>query len=166
MKEMTSRERFLRMYQHKEADRIPVLDSPWNSTIERWQKEGMPKDADWRDYFGLDKVGSIGVDNSPRYERRVLEETDEYIIHTTEWGATHKNWKHKGSVPEFLDFRIKDYEKWLDAKSRMTFDESRIPWDYLKENYPKWVKEDLWISANLWFGFDVSHSWAVGTERF
>ena len=163
---MTSRERFLRMYQHKEADRIPILDSPWNSTIERWQREGMPKNVDWCDYFGLDKVGFIGVDNSPRYERIVLEETDDYIIRTTEWGATLKNWKHKGSVPEFLDFRIKDYEKWLDAKSRMTFDESRIPWDYLKENYPKWVREDRWITANLWFGFDVSHSWAVGTERF
>jgi len=36
---MTSRERFARMYAHQEADRVPVIDSPWGATIERWQSE-------------------------------------------------------------------------------------------------------------------------------
>ena len=67
MTEMTSRERFARMYAHREADRVPVIDSPWEATIERWQSEGMPKDVDYSDFFGLDRMGAIGVDNSPRY---------------------------------------------------------------------------------------------------
>lgn len=53
--EMTSRERFLRIYQHREADRIPIVDSPWNTTIQRWILEGIPKEPDFRDYFGLAK---------------------------------------------------------------------------------------------------------------
>ena len=163
--EMTSRERFRRMYEHREADRIPILDSPWKETIDRWVGEGMPT-RDYVDYFALDKVAHIWVDNSPRYEEKTIEQTDEYVIYTTSWGATLKSWKKHGSTPEFLDFTIKDAEKWLDAKSRMTFDESRIPWAHLKENYARWVKEGYWISAGLWFGFDVTHSWAVGTERF
>jgi len=47
----------------------------------------------------------------------------------------------------------------------MTATPERIPWDYLKANYKKWRKKDAWIVANLWFGFDVTHSWTVGTER-
>ena len=39
---MTTRERFARMYAHQEADRVPMMDGPWETTITRWQKEGMP----------------------------------------------------------------------------------------------------------------------------
>jgi uroporphyrinogen decarboxylase len=113
---MTSYERFKRMYEHREADRIPVIDIPWRTTIERWHKEGMPEGISYVDFFGLDKVASIGVDNSPRYDVEVLEETEEYIITTTPWGATLKEWKHADSTPEFLDFKIKDMERWLEAK--------------------------------------------------
>ena len=31
----------------------------------------------------------------------------------------------------------------------MTLDDDRIPWQYLKENYPKWVVEGRWITANF-----------------
>ncbi|NIM71365.1 MAG: hypothetical protein GTO48_13190, partial [Xanthomonadales bacterium] len=47
MDEMTSHERFRRMYEHREADRVPITDSPWPATVERWRREGMPKEADW-----------------------------------------------------------------------------------------------------------------------
>ena len=72
---MTAYERFQRMFSHREADCIPIIDSPWAGTIRRWQNEGMPRDADWADYFGIDKVAGIGVDITPRYEGKVLEET-------------------------------------------------------------------------------------------
>ncbi len=162
---MTSHERFARMFAHREADRIPVIDEPWAATIERWQQEGMPVGADFRDFFGLDKTAHIGVDLSPRYPVRVIEETDEYRIHTSAYGVTMKDWKHAGGVPEFLDFTIKDPESWAQAKARMTPSEDRIPWDYLKANYRRWREEGRWIMGGLWFGFDITHSWTVGTER-
>jgi uroporphyrinogen decarboxylase len=165
-KPMTSRERFRRMFEHREADRVPVLDGPWAATLERWRREGLPEGADWRDYFGLDKTAHIGVDNSPRFEEKVIEETDEYRIATTKFGATVKNWKHVASTPLDLDFRVKDRKAWQEAKRRLTPTPDRIPWDHLKKNYPTWRKEGRWIEAGLWFGFDVSHSRMVGTERF
>ncbi len=165
MDHMTSRERFARMYAHQEADRVPIIDSPWGATIERWQSEGMPADVSFVDYFGLDKIAHISVDNSPRYPTRVIEETDAYIINTTSWGATLKNWKHIASTPEFLDFTIKDPDSWRKAKARMVPSHDRIPWERLKHDYPTWRKEGHWIEAGLWFGFDVTHSWTVGTER-
>ena len=163
---MTTNERVKRMYEHREADRIPVMDSPWGSTVERWEREGLPKGVDYRDYFGLDKTAQIDCDNSPRFDWVVHEENDDYVIMTTNWGATIKNFKHHGGVPQFLDFKVKDFESWLEAKKRMEFDESRIPWDMLKREYPKWKAEGRWITAGLWFGFDVTHSWFIGTERF
>lgn len=165
MSNLTSKERFTRMYEHREADRVPVIDSPWGATIERWHKEGMPADESFVDYFGLDGVARIGVDNSPRFTPRVVEETEEFQIHTTSWGATLKNWKHAASTPEFKDFTIVDRNTWKAAKARMTPSRDRIDWAHLEKNYPKWVKDGCWIQAGLWFGFDVTHSWIVGTER-
>ena len=165
MAELTSRERFARMYAHRDADRVPVIDGPWGATLERWAREGMPEGASYVDFFGLDKVAHIGVDNSPRYPYEVVEETEDYIIAKTAWGATMKNWKHAASTPDFLDFTIKDRATWADAKARMTPDPDRVGWADLAREYPVWKKEGYWINAGLWFGFDVAHSWAIGTER-
>lgn len=162
--EMTTKERFTRMFEHREADRVPIIDDPWEGTIARWQREGMPAGMDWRDYFGVDKAENITVDISPRYEQKILEETDRYYIATSEWGVTMRHFKQMDSTPEFLDFKIEDSEIWKDAKARMTVDPSRINWEYLKTNYPIWRREGRWVKGQFWFGFDVTHSWMVGTE--
>jgi uroporphyrinogen decarboxylase len=114
MTEMTSHERFRRMFEHKEADRIPIIDGPWGATIERWIREGMPANVNYVDYFGLDRVMGFGLDNSPQFEAKVLEETDDYTVVITSWGATLKNWKHIASTPEFIDLssRIAIVGKW------------------------------------------------------
>ena len=161
---MTSRERYIRMYEHREADRVPITDSPWAGTIVRWRREGMPEGVDWRDYFGVDKIEGIGVDITPRYETRLIEETDRYKIYTSPWGVTMKQFKELDSTPEFLDFKVSDSDAWQDAKRRMTATPDRVNWDYLKQNYPRWQAEGSFISGNFWFGFDVTHSWMVGTE--
>jgi uroporphyrinogen decarboxylase len=165
MKEMTTHERMSRMYAHKEADRVPITDGPWGTAIERWRREGMPKNVSFVDFFGLDLVPSIGVDNSPLYPAKVLEETPEYVKKTTGWGVTIREWAHAGGVPEFLDFTIVDRESWAKAKARMTPSRDRVDWERLKREYPGWRKRGAWISTYWWFGFDVTHSWAVGTER-
>ena len=165
MAEMTTHERMSRMYAHREADRVPVTDSPWGATIQRWRREGLPEGVTCREYFGLDHFAGIAADNSPRFPERVLEETDEYVLTTTKWGVTMKNWTHAGGVPQFLDFTIVDPASWAKAKARMCPTRDRINWDRLKRDYPRWRAEGAWISAGFWFGFDVAHAWAVGTER-
>ena len=77
---MLSRERFARIYAHQEADRVPIIDDPWAGTLRRWRREGMPGDMAWADFFGIDKLGWIGVDISPRYEEKVLKEGGGYIF--------------------------------------------------------------------------------------
>ena len=78
MAEMTTHERMARMLEHREADRVPVTDSPWGATVERWRREGMQEGVDISDFFGMDKFAQIGANNSPRYPVETVEETDEY----------------------------------------------------------------------------------------
>ncbi|MBL8029133.1 MAG: hypothetical protein JNL74_22115 [Fibrobacteres bacterium] len=162
---MNTHERMTRVYNHKEADRIPIWDSPWETTIARWNNEGLVKGRDYRDVLDLDKVYTFKADNSPGYPEKTLEETNEYKLYTTNWGATLKSWKHATSTPEFVDFTMKDRESWQKAKERMVPDANRIPWDTLKTVYPKWRKDNGWVVFQGWFGFDVTHSWMVGTEK-
>ena len=162
---MNSRERIARMFNHQEADRIAIFDDPWAATIKRWESEGMPAGSDYIDYLGLDAIRNFKTDNSPQYEKKVIEETAEHIIYTSEWGVTMKQWKNAASTPEFLDFTIVNPETWQAAKKRMAASPERIDWAKTKSDFAKWGKEGAWIQAILWFGFDVSHSWIVGTER-
>ena len=161
---MTTQERFTRMFEHREADRIPIIDEPWRGTLLRWKQEGMPADVDWRDYFGVDKLERINVDVSPQYDRKIIEENDRFVISTTPWGVTMKNFKVPDSTPQFLEYTIDNPQAWEKAKARMKPDRERVNWDYLKANFPQWKADGRWVQGMFWFGFDVTHSWMAGFE--
>ena len=170
MTEMTTHERVRRMYERREADRIPVTgfpitDPPWGDTVARWHREGMPREVSYIDFFDLDRVGVISADTSPRYPKRVVEESEEWVISTIEWGATIRQWKYRGGTPEFLDFRVKDPESWVEAKGRMRAERSRMDWRSLDRDYRAWREQGAWVVGAMLFGFDVLHAWMVGTER-
>ena len=166
MIKLTERERMLRTFKRQEIDRIPLYDSAWAGTKKRWYREGMPAGVAWEDFFGFDHAIRVCPDNSPRFERRVLEKTDRYRIETTKWGGTQKVFNELDSTPEVLNFYYDTPEKWEEAKKAMlTYHEDRIPWAYLKENYPKWKAEGRFLQLVVWFGFDVAHSRMTGTEN-
>jgi len=154
-----------RMYEHRDADRVPIMDDPWGATIERWHREGLPQNVDFIDYFGLDRTIDIWVDNGPRYPMKVVEETETYRTATSSWGVTSRNWKHAASSPEFLDFTVIDRDSWQKAKARMTPDMDRVNWEHLKANYASWREKGYWIRSRGLFGYDMTHSFFVGTTR-
>lgn len=163
---MTTRERMLRTYRHQEIDRILMVDSAWEGTVNRWRREGLPANVSWEDYFGFDGIVRFQPNNSPKYPSRVIEETDRYRIVTTEWGATQKQFKELDSTPETLDHYYCTPERWEEAKEKMLdCSGDRIPWDYLKNEAPKWEADGRFRQLIIWFGFDVTHSHMVGTEN-
>ena len=87
---MGPRERVLAVLSHKEADRIPIHDSPWETTIKRWKKEGMPEDADPVTYFNYE-FRFCGANLCYYRENKTIEETDEYVIQFGMDGQTLKN---------------------------------------------------------------------------
>jgi len=162
---LTTHERYTRMYEHRDADRVPIIENCWASTVARWHREGMPKDVPFYEFFGLDTICCIGIDNSPRYDWTLVEETDEYAIVKSNWGVTARNWKHAASTPEYIDYQIKDRETWAAAKARIAPTRDRINWDWLRESYPEWRRRGHWVCTELWFGFDATHARILGTER-
>lgn len=162
---MNTRERIQRMYEHREADRVPISDTPWPTTLARWHREGLPDNVHYTEFFGLDRVHLVPVDVSPRYEERIVEETDEYVVRTTAWGATERNWKHAESTPEHVSFTVTDPDRWAEAKSRMTPSLDRIPWKWLETEYPRFYERGDWMQARFRFGFEAVHALTVGTER-
>ena len=167
MKPMTTHERIRRVYEHLEPDRVPITDWLWESTWDRWKREGLPEDMEWERFFDIDRIVALDldvIDTTPRYPYRIIEETDTYRIDVDWFGVTKKNFKPVSSTPQYLDFTIKDPGTWREAKQRMAPSRDRIRWDTLKRNYKSWRKEGAWIIASPWFGFDVSHSRMCGTE--
>ncbi|MBE5817573.1 MAG: hypothetical protein E7312_00785 [Clostridiales bacterium] len=163
---LTERERILRTYKRQEVDRIPMIDYAWEGTIKRWIREGLSPNTSWEEHFGFDRSIRIGFDNSPRFEKKILEKNDRYTIETTQWGVTRRVFNELDSTPDNLEYYYDSSDKWEEAKAKMLQDsEDRIQWDYLKENYPKWKAEGRFIQLELWFGFDVAHSWMIGTEN-
>jgi uroporphyrinogen decarboxylase len=166
MIKMTSHERFSRMFEHKEADRVAMWDFPWPGALKRWIREGMPENISYEDYFNVDKVSRVIVDNSPRYPEFIIEENDKFKTFMTSWGGKQRDFKDEDSTPDFIDYSIINTDKWREAKARMTPTLDRIPWDHLKANYKTWRKEGHWILGDLWFSFNQFTSYVVGMERF
>ncbi|MCA1808815.1 MAG: hypothetical protein LC725_05090, partial [Lentisphaerae bacterium] len=117
------------------------------------------------EFFGVDSKVKVLVDNSPRLPEGLEAETDDYVVVTTSWGMTLKRWKHKASTPQVLDVRIKTPDDWRKVKERMTPSDDRIPWGKLRENWSQWRQQGVLIEGTGWFGFDITHSHFIGTER-
>jgi len=83
---MTSIERVSLALRHKEADRIPIHDGPWGTTVARWRREGLPEDQSPTSYFGYEFRG-FGANESLLLPTKVIEDTDEYVIARIPCGA-------------------------------------------------------------------------------
>jgi uroporphyrinogen decarboxylase len=152
---LTTHERMSLVYAHQEPDRVPITDWFWESTLERWQSEGMPRDLDVVPCFGLDDIIKIEIDTSPRFETKVIEETDTYRIERDSWGITKKNFKPISATFEHLDHMVKDRASWQIARARMTPASDRIDWAALERDYRGWRERGAWIIAAPWFGYDI-----------
>jgi len=124
---MTARERWLKALSFEEPDRLPMHDSPWGATIERWWDEGLPRDVAPEEYFGFELVG-FGSDTTPMFPVRLLEETDEYIVETTTTGGVRRNHKDYSTTPEIIDYPCKERADWERIKPRLQPSRDRVDW--------------------------------------
>jgi len=149
---MTSRERVLLALGRKKADRVAVHDSPWGTTVQRWHKEGLPENQSAEDYFGFEFRG-FGGDNSFQLERKVIEETDDYVIATDGNGATMKNWKKSTSTPELIDFTVKTRALWEEYKPLLAWRDTRVNWEGQRKAYDAARAKGLFCFASFGPGF-------------
>ncbi|MCE9615907.1 MAG: hypothetical protein K8T26_16675 [Lentisphaerae bacterium] len=102
----------------------------WPEAIERWQSEGMPKDALEDEYFAYDPPGNFSLGQLgwceakflPVFETRQLEDRGDHEL-VQDFAGRHvlyfKNRRH-GFMPEYVDHPVKNMRTWVDnVKWRM-----------------------------------------------
>lgn len=128
---MTPRERFQSIMHYEPFDRIPVWHwRGWDETEHRWAREGLPLDRDRCEYFGVEPLPAgvpINLGLYPPFPEEVIEETDEYRILRQSDGVVCKDWKHKSSIPHYIDYILRDRASWPEYKKRLQPDPARIP---------------------------------------
>jgi uroporphyrinogen decarboxylase len=125
---MDARERVGTILAGGTPDRVPLFDSYWTTTVERWQREGLPPGVSPNEYFGTDDIVRIGGDYTLQMPERVLEQAPALRTYWDSEGALRKDLHlAEGWTSQWLDFTIQTREDWLEHEHRLAFNESRIP---------------------------------------
>ena len=133
---MTDRQRFLRYMNYESVDRPPLhLTGPWGDTLERWYREGLPRDVNYNEYLGL-AVKPIAINNVsgqtalwPWFEEETLGEEGDFRIFRDRSGRTVRDFKDHTSMPEWLEFPVKgraDLQRLLDERFDLSDMDSRF----------------------------------------
>lgn len=139
---MNDRQRFLSTMKFLDVDRPPLVEwGFWGETIDRWRAEGLPKDKGIVEIFGFDNWWGaatswglyLNFGAIPQFESKTIEETDDYRIWTDGKGVTRKELKRSVSMPQWLDFPVKNSADWKKIEERL------IPKD--PRRYPKELSE-------------------------
>jgi uroporphyrinogen decarboxylase len=108
-------------------DRVPLDDSYWQTTIDRWRGEGLPAGASPRDHFGTNEIVCLGGDYTMQFPERVLFEGDGVRRYWDSDGALRRDLHvAEGWTSQWLDFTIVTREDWLAHRERMAYNESRV----------------------------------------
>ena len=156
---MNRRERFLQTMTFGTPDRPASGDYFFfDSTRERWEREGLPANADLNEYFEMDfdpfqwKVPAE-LSIFPRYETVVLEETEEYqILQTGREVIKIQKKVPPPAMPMWLSYPLQSREDWDDYKSRLDpetperlgLDFAELAAKYRQRDYPL----GMWLGGN------------------
>ncbi len=160
---LTSRERVLMALKHKEADRIPMHDSPWGATVDRWRSEGLPSGVSPADYFGYELAG-FSADTTPQLPVEVIREDEEYIVERDSYGGVRRNHRDRSTTPEIIDYPCKSRADWEKLKPRLQPSDWRVDWVSTFNNYHYQRSLGRFITYNAAVGYDKIQNY-VATVR-
>ena len=152
---MNSRERVAKALRHERPDRVPMQESFWAATTNRWRGEGLPEGVSPDDHFETE-IRLISVDNSFGFPPEEIERTDEYVVARDHWGVLTRNWLDHRSTPELLDFRVKSRADWDDLKARLKPDPARVDWEAVKAQHARWREQGKFICLGAIPGYEAT----------
>lgn len=152
---MTSRERVGKALRHQRPDRVPIHESFWEATADRWRGEGLPAHVSPDDHFGTE-IRHLPVDNSFGFAVEEVERTDECVVVRDEWGVLKRDWVDHRSTPELLDFSVKSRAQWDDLKGRLKPDSSRVEWREMTGALARWRREARFICLSAIPGYEAT----------
>jgi len=157
---MNSRERIQLALSHREPDRVPIHDSIWQATVDRWRTEGLPSGMSPADYFGYELCG-FGADTSPQFPVEVLSEDDEYIVERTVYGGIRKNHRDRSTTPMIIDYPCKNREDWERLKPRLKPSDYRVDWVSALQSFYRERSRGRFITYNAAVGYDKAQNYVA-----
>lgn len=168
---MDARERMVKTLKFQRIDRIPLVEWPIReSTMREWLKQGYPEGINPTDYFSMDTIWidvPFDIRMLPRFEEKIIEQTDRYKIWIDDLGALRKDFtdiENPGFVTRsWLKFPVESRSDFLEIKKRYDHaDTNRFPIDFAAKaiafnNMPVPVKISipfLFWTARDWMGFE------------
>jgi uroporphyrinogen decarboxylase len=166
---MNRRERFLATMTFGTPDRPASGDYfYYASTRERWEREGLPADADLNDYFGMDfdpfrfQV-PVGPRLIPSFAEETLEETAEYRVFRTAAGDVVKVRKDTPppAMPQWVRYPLASRAEWDAFKFRLDPDSpGRPPADLMPLTAPRDFPLGMWVGGTYgvlrdWWGVEA-----------
>jgi uroporphyrinogen decarboxylase len=124
---MNSRERVACVLAGSIPDRVPLSDSYWETTTERWHTEGLPQGISPEDYFGTNEIERIGGDYTLRMPERVVEARENERVYWDSDGALRRDLHlPAGWTSQWLDFTVKSPADWQKYSHHAAFSNARI----------------------------------------
>lgn len=136
---MSPRERVIAVVEGRQADRVPFVIhwGPWGQAHERWKREGMGQDHEWHSLFGFDPFltgSSVNFGLCPAFEPAVIDDEGETVVVRGEQGILKRERKDGMSMPQFLEYPVRDRKTWEEHKWRFDPDTpERFPADWSEQ---------------------------------
>lgn len=97
----------------------------------------MKNDDDWMSLFDFDPYvlsPSVNTGIHPKFEEQILEDHGDTVVMRDEHGVVKRDRKDGSSMPEFLDYPVKDWKTWEEHKARFDPDTpGRFPANWEEE---------------------------------
>ena len=171
---MTYRDRFVNCVLGEPVDRPPfwLFWDPWESTWERWCNGEKPSSVvDTRMRYEPDfppLPAPVQCGPCPAFEAKVLAEDAESITHIDSWGITRRTFKGRESMPQFLDFPVKNRRDWEQYKEEHLDPDhpDRLAGDWA-EMLPNWAAAGIPIQLGSFpdVGLYGGVRWLLGDEE-
>ena len=128
----------------KDIDRQPFtfFFGPWMETLENWRNQGLPENADWDEEIDFDpgiRVIHVDLGYCPSFKYELIEERETTRIIRDERGVLQEIRKKGSSIPNFIDYPVKNRDSWAELKKTRLNPENpkRFPdnWKQLADEY-------------------------------
>ncbi|MFA7186360.1 MAG: uroporphyrinogen decarboxylase family protein [Victivallales bacterium] len=175
MQEYNHVRRFIDTVHFRPVDRIPLWEFGYlNTTVLRWEKEGLPPNSDLKEFFGLDSTRYFPqncffniLGPVPAFEEKTLEDTDSYRIYIDSEGIMKKQFKGAGdvSMPHFIKYPISSREDWNFFREKLDpYCPERYPtdWENIKA---RWSEHDNPLTIFVGSFYGLLRNW-IGVENF
>lgn len=172
--DMDNRQRFYNVMHYQAVDYVPFrMVGAWPETLRRWHAEGLPRDADLREYLGVPPFAIRNISGNtqlhPWFQERVIREEGEYVFRVDTWGRTVRDIRDRSVIPEWLDFPVKtpgDLRRVMDERLDLADLDARYPADW-KDQARAAASSDAILMVNAgWYYWTLRSLAGVETASY